>query len=78
MSNSPKVGRSYRVSKPDLWYYDRLPPSAREALANANFNWSAGAMFNRWQRGIRGYKTGKDIAARVRDADRSVKPPWGN
>ena len=31
-------------------------------------------MLNRWKRGARGYKTGNDIAQRVRDADKSVKP----
>jgi len=61
-----------------MWYYDRLPPSARAALADANFNWSAGAVLNKWKRGISGYKTGKDIAASIRQADRMVKPPWRN
>ena len=57
-----------------MWYFDQLPPTARQALANASFNWSAGAMLNRWKRGTPGYKTGADIAKRVRAADKSVKP----
>ncbi len=72
--NSPRVGRRSQTTKPDMWYFDQLPPTAREALANANFNWSAGSMLNRWKRGLRGYKTGKEIAARVRAADQTVKP----
>ena len=72
--NSPKVGRRSQTTKPDMWYFDQLPPTARQALADAAFNWSAGAMLNRWKRGVKGYKTGADIAQRVRDADKSVKP----
>lgn len=75
-ANSPKVGRRSSVTKPDMWYYDQLPPTAREALANAKFNWSSGSMLNRWKRGLKGYKTGKDIADRVRAADASVKPVY--
>jgi hypothetical protein len=74
--NSPRVGRRGRVTRPDIWYFDQLPPTAREALSNAAFDWSSGAMFNRWQRGARGYKTGKEIAERVRAADKSVKPAY--
>lgn len=72
MGNAPRVGRSAKVTKPDLWYYDQLPPTARRALADAAFAWSSGSMFNRWKRGVRGYKTGPDIAERVRDADKAV------
>ena len=71
-NNTSQGGRSARVTKPDLWYFDQLPPTARTALADAAFNWSSGAMFNRWKRGVRGYKTGKDIAARVASADASI------
>jgi hypothetical protein len=72
MSNTPRVGTSSKTAKPDLWYYDRLPPTARRALANAAFDWSAGAMFNRWNKAKRGYKTGKDIADRVAQWDRNA------
>ena len=72
MSNAPHVGRRARTKKPDLWYYDQLPPTARQALANAVFNWSAGAAYNRWRKGARGYKTGADIAERIAAADASV------
>ena len=70
--NSPRVGRNARMTKPDMFYYDQLPPTARAALANANFNWSSGAVLNRWKRG--GYRSVKDIAVAIRAADKSVKP----
>lgn len=69
MGNSPRVGRASRTTKPDMWYYDQLPPTARRALADAAFNWSAGAVLNRWKRGSNGYKTGKQIAERIIEAD---------
>lgn len=70
--NSPRVGRPARRSKPDLWYYDKLPPTARQALANAMFDWSAGQMYGLWNKGARGFKTGADIAEQVKRADASV------
>ena len=78
MSNAPRVGRASRTRKPDLWYYDRLPPTARVALANTAFSWSAGGMFNKWRRGKCGYKSGADIAARVRAADQKVLKKTGD
>ena len=71
-NNSPRVGRRAQVTKPDLWYFDQLPPTARKALSDAAFNWSAGAMFNRWKKGVKGYKTGPDIAHRVHEADKRI------
>ena len=73
-ANSPKVGSRSSVTKPDMWYFDQLPPTAREALANASFNWSSGSMLNRWKRQLKGYRNGREIADRVRAADKSVKP----
>lgn len=72
MGNTPRVGRASKVTKPDLWYYDQLPPTARRALADAAFDWSSGFIFNRWKRGVHGYKTGSDIAERVRAAEKAV------
>ena len=72
MSNTPRVGKSARTSKPDFWYYDRLPPTARQALANAAFDWSSGSVYNRWNRGVRGYKTGADIAKQIAIWDSGV------
>ena len=62
-------GRASRAAKSDFWYYDRLPPTARTALANAVFDWSSAAAYNRWNRGQRGYKTGADIAKQIKSWD---------
>jgi len=72
MSNTPRVGRASQATKPDLWYFDKLPPTARQALANAKFDWSSAGFYSKWNRGQRGYKTGKDIAERVAAADAGV------
>lgn len=74
-ANSPRVGRTVRLTKPDMWYFDQLPPTARLALANAMFNWSAGAVLNNWKRGAKGYKTGQQIAKNVAAWDASVLAP---
>jgi hypothetical protein len=74
VSNAHKVGRRASTTKPDLWYYDQLPPTARAALANADHAWSSGWIFNRWKRGERGYKTGKDCAAAIARADKTTRP----
>ena len=69
-SNTPRgIGTSANVRKPDLWYFDRLPPTARQALANAAFDWSSGSIYNRWNKGVRGYKTGADIAKSIKSWD---------
>jgi hypothetical protein len=75
-ANASQGGRRVSLAKPDLWYFDQLPPTARQALRDASFSWSAGHFYNRWKRGERGYKTGQDIAARVAIADKSVKPVY--
>lgn len=62
-------GSTFRGALKDLDYFDKLPPTARQALANAVFDWSSGAVFNRWKAGRRGYKTGKDVASRVSEWD---------
>jgi len=69
MSNATQGGRAFRGRHNDFWYFDRLPMIARLALANAAFNWSSGAIYGRWQRGLYGFKTGVDIAARIAEAD---------
>jgi Family of unknown function (DUF6525) len=69
--NATQGGSSASLRHPDLWYYDQLPPTARQALANAKFDWSAGYFYNRWQRGV--FKTGAAVAAAVKRADAGVK-----
>jgi hypothetical protein len=75
-ANASQGGKRVSYTKPDLWYFDQLPPTARQALANANFNWSSGHMLGRWKKGMLGYKSGAEVAQRVKDADRSVKSPY--
>jgi hypothetical protein len=67
--NATQNAAGVRLSRPDLEYFDKLPPTARHALAGAVFDWSAGAILNRWKRGAREFKTGADIAARVAEWD---------
>jgi hypothetical protein len=69
VSNTSQSGPSWRGRHPDLWYFDRLPPTARAALANAAFDWSSGWIFSGWQRGKPGFRTGPDIAATLAEAD---------
>lgn len=71
-ANTTQNGRGYHAKHDDFWYFDRLPPTARNALAEAAFNWSSGAVYNRWQRGKPGYKTGKDIAVLIKQWDRAT------
>jgi hypothetical protein len=82
MSNVSQGGPVFRGRYPDLWYFDRLPPTARNALANAAFDWASGFFYTRWRRGKDGFKTGADIATRVAEADtnqirRDRKRVWG-
>lgn len=71
--NATQGGSGARLAHDDFWYYDRLPPTARQALANAAFDWSAGYFYNRWNKGKPGFKTGQDIARHVASADASTK-----
>lgn len=57
--------RASGTTKPDLWYYDRLPPSARAALANADYDWSSGAVYVNWSRAKPGWKSGPACASQV-------------
>jgi hypothetical protein len=80
--NASQQGTGVRLRHPDLHYYDMLPPSARAAPSNAKFDWSAGAVLNRWKRGQHGFQTGGDIAQRVAEWDahqveRDRKRVWG-
>jgi len=48
--NASQGGAAFR-GRPDLWYWERLPPAARAALADAAFDWSAGCVYGLWRRG---------------------------
>jgi Family of unknown function (DUF6525) len=82
MSNATQSATGVQLRHPDLHYFDQLPPTARAALANAAFDWSAGAILNRWKKARHGYKTARDITARVAEWDkiqiaRDRKRVWG-
>jgi hypothetical protein len=74
VSNTPHVGERVYFEHPDMWYFDKLPPTAREALANSKYKWSSGSMYNLWKKQVKGFKTGRDIARSIRNADKRVKP----
>ena len=76
-------GSTFSGRMSDLEYFDKLPPSARKALANAAFDWASGAVYNRWKKAKPGYKTGADVASRIAEWDakqitKDSKRVWGN
>ena len=82
MDNISHSARFFRGRRDDLWYLERLPPSARAALCDAAFDWAAGWVYSQWRRGRPGFKTGPDIAVRIAEADakqirRDRKRVWG-
>jgi len=82
MSNASQGGCSFRGQYPDLWYWERLPPAAREALANSCFDWSSGWIYGQWRRGNPGFQSGADIATTLAMADanqinKDRKRVWG-
>ena len=61
---------SYQTTKENMMAaYDKLPPTARLAFQNAVENWVPQPALTRWKRGTPGWKTGKDIAAKVAQWD---------
>lgn len=75
-------GSTFRGALSDMEYFDKLPPTARRALADAVFDWASGAVLNSWKRARRGYKSGAEVAARVSEWDakqiaRDCKKVWG-
>jgi Family of unknown function (DUF6525) len=80
MGNTSQSGRGFRGQYDDWHYFELLPPTARKALREAAFNWSAGWLYGLWNRGE--LKTGADVAARIELADalqtaRDRKRVWG-
>jgi len=71
--NTHRVGRTSHATKPDIWYFDQLPPTARKALANAERNWSSAWVYNSWRKGKIGFKTGEQCAKKVQQADRKAR-----
>jgi Family of unknown function (DUF6525) len=77
MGNSKGNYRS--TTKNRMAAFDKLPPSARKALADAVVCWAPQPLLTRWRRGLPGYRTGAEIADmiakwdRVEIADREIK-----
>jgi hypothetical protein len=74
---------SYRTTPQNMMRaFDKLPPSARSALAEAAFNYAPQPILTNWRRGTPGMKTGEQIAQRVREWDaqqiaKDRKRVWG-
>lgn len=66
------AGNSKGTATGNLEAFDKLPPTARAALANAQFNWAETNIFRAWNRGAPGFKTGADIAKRVAGWDKDA------
>ena len=58
-------GSYYSTKENKYAAYDALPPSAKRALQDAAFDWAVQPIKTRWTKGLKGYKTGKDIAATI-------------
>jgi hypothetical protein len=50
--------------------FDKLPPSARKALAEATFDWAVQPLLTPWRKGLPGYRTGPQIAKGISEWDR--------
>jgi hypothetical protein len=73
MANSTGSYRSTVVNF--MAAYDKLPPTARAALANAAWCWAAQPLLTGWRNGYPGLRTGAEIAAKIAclDADETGK-----
>lgn len=67
MGNSS--GSYYSKRENTMAAFDKLPPTARAALANAAFDWAPQPIVTQWRRGTKGMKTGQEIAAKVAEWD---------
>jgi len=70
MSSNSKGGNYYTTAELTMAAYDKLPPAARRALANAMGNWAPQPYLTRYKRGV--IKTGQAIASWVQYADREL------
>jgi hypothetical protein len=70
---------SYASKDKQMAAYDKLPPTIRQALANAAFNWASYPLHQRFQRGSRTAKEWAKLIAKW-DADQIAKDRtrvWG-
>lgn len=80
MGNS--TGNHYSTAQNLMKAFDKLPPDARRALANAAFDWAPQPILRMWRNGAKDYKTGPQIASAVAQWDRTTilkesKRVWG-
>lgn len=68
MGNSK--GGYYSTRENSYAAYDKLPPTAKQALQEAAFDWAVQPIKTRWTKGMKGYRTGKEIAATIAKWDR--------
>lgn len=52
--------------------YDMLPPKARKALQEAQFDWATEPLLKRWQRQRRGYKTDGHVSRQIKRMDANL------
>lgn len=65
------ISGNYRTTaERDMRAFDKLPPSARRALANAIEQWAAPPILTWHNRQRRGFETGPEIAATIAKWDR--------
>ena len=72
---------SYRTTiENHIKAFDKLPPSARRAMANAKLDWAGQPFLRVWRKG--GFKTGPDLAKHIEYTDeqivrRELRKVWG-
>jgi hypothetical protein len=69
MGNSK--GSYQSTLKNSMAAYDRLPPTARLALQNAVFAWAPQPIRTKHNRGVKGYRTGAEIATTIATWDKA-------
>lgn len=69
MASNTNLAGAGRASGHQMLAFDKLPPTAREALRYAAHDWAATTILARFRRGVRGYKSGAEIAMLVRHWD---------
>ena len=68
MGNSSGTYRT--TTKNTMAAYDKLPPSARQALQDAVFCWATQPIPTRWRNGLPGYRNGKEVARTIAAIDK--------
>lgn len=75
MSNATARGASYAYGD-QMAAYDKLPPSFRAVLANADFCWAATTCLARFRKARPGYRSPTEFKKTVRGWDRKQAKRW--